>query len=586
MESLRIWGRRITDKDERRNYLAAEGPKLVALVLFACVNIALFIEAVHRYTVILAAANKSSTWILIARGFGQLLNFNCALICVPVMRTFLSWIRTWRFSVHLPLDKNIVFHRYIAYWIAVCAVAHGMAHYFNYVCCYDSIYGAVSPIAAAWQNKFGITGNIIALASLILYSAAEKRYRISKNFTVFWSTHHLFLVFFVLLLVHGRNFWKWFIGPGALYLLERLLRVIRGNSLTAVRSVHQLNAQVIVIELDKKGFNYLAGQYCFINCPFLSTHEWHPFTISSAPHEPHVTFHIRCVGDWTNSLADFLNPGKRSTLRIDKPISPDGKTHLIRVDGPFGTPAEHVFDYEYVMLVAAGIGVTPYASILKHIAHKKGDKIKKVFFFWTNRDSGSFEWFSDLLNELETSNPAFFEIHTYMTGELKVDDIRTIVFSSEEYVAKQKTIDVVQEPGHNVTVVARAIENYHARSSDEINLQEDDTIIIDSRDASGWWSGKNKRTGAKGLFPSEYVMLIDKVTQLKNNPNRHFGRPFWKDIFNSVKKDVNEKFPGSPKYNVGVFFCGPQILSKELYKFCVSSSKEGNVKFTYHKENF
>lgn len=42
----------------------------------------------------------------------------------------------------------------------------------------------------------------------------------------------------------------------------------------------------------------------------------------------------------------------------------------IEVDGPFGTASEDVFQYEVAMLVGAGIGVTPFASILKSIWYK------------------------------------------------------------------------------------------------------------------------------------------------------------------------------------------------------------------------
>lgn len=42
----------------------------------------------------------------------------------------------------------------------------------------------------------------------------------------------------------------------------------------------------------------------------------------------------------------------------------------IEVDGPFGTVSEDVFQYEVAMLVGAGIGVTPFASILKSIWYK------------------------------------------------------------------------------------------------------------------------------------------------------------------------------------------------------------------------
>ena len=53
------------------------------------------------------------------------------------------------------------------------------------------------------------------------------------------------------------------------------------------------------------------------------------------------------------------------------------------------------------MLVGSGIGVTPFASILKNVRYSlesKGETvIQKVYFFWISRDKNAFEWFSDLL---------------------------------------------------------------------------------------------------------------------------------------------------------------------------------------------
>ena len=49
------------------------------------------------------------------------------------------------------------------------------------------------------------------------------------------------------------------------------------------------------------------------------------------------------------------------------------------IDGPFGTASEDVFGYEVVMLVGAGIGVTPFASILKSVWYKHIQKNQDVF---------------------------------------------------------------------------------------------------------------------------------------------------------------------------------------------------------------
>lgn len=80
---------------------------------------------------------------------------------------------------------------------------------------------------------------------------------------------------------------------------------------------------------------------------------------------------------------------------------------VVRIDGPYGAPAEDVFNCEVAVLVGAGIGVTPFASILKHIWYrqKRGNlgSLCRVEFFWVCRDAPSFGWFQSLLQEVEAA---------------------------------------------------------------------------------------------------------------------------------------------------------------------------------------
>lgn len=52
-------------------------------------------------------------------------------------------------------------------------------------------------------------------------------------------------------------------------------------------------------------------------------------------------------------------------------------------------------------------GVTPFASILKHIWYrqKRGTigALRRVEFFWVCRDAPSFGWFQSLLQEVESA---------------------------------------------------------------------------------------------------------------------------------------------------------------------------------------
>ncbi len=45
-------------------------------------------------------------------------------------------------------------------------------------------------------------------------------------------------------------------------------------------------------------------------------------------------------------------------------------------------------------------------------------------------------------------------------------------------------------------------------------------------------------------------------------------------------------FHRHPKSTVGVFFCGPSVMSKLLYEQCRKHSNEAFTVFKYHKENF
>lgn len=47
-----------------------------------------------------------------------------------------------------------------------------------------------------------------------------------------------------------------------------------------------------------------------------------------------------------------------------RPVFPD-----LRLDGPFGSPAQDYYRYKVVVLIGTGIGLTPYASILRELLH-------------------------------------------------------------------------------------------------------------------------------------------------------------------------------------------------------------------------
>ncbi|KAJ1679527.1 hypothetical protein EV182_001871 [Spiromyces aspiralis] len=97
------------------------------------------------------------------------------------------------------------------------------------------------------------------------------------------------------------------------------------------------------------------------------------------------------------------------------------------VDGPYGAPAEHIFEYEVAIMIGAGIGVTPFVSVLRSIRWRHRNcpnrlGLRKVYFIWVCRDMRSFEWFKDLLISLEQDGLSdLIQFRTYFTGQLPAD---------------------------------------------------------------------------------------------------------------------------------------------------------------------
>lgn len=61
-------------------------------------------------------------------------------------------------------------------------------------------------------------------------------------------------------------------------------------------------------------FEYKSGQWVRIACLVLGTDEYHPFTLTSAPHEDRLSLHIRAVGPWTTKLRETYSPEVISEL--------------------------------------------------------------------------------------------------------------------------------------------------------------------------------------------------------------------------------------------------------------------------------
>ncbi|CAD6445514.1 9841d052-7d7d-4c37-b1a4-d768b1be15bb [Sclerotinia trifoliorum] len=511
----------------------------------------------------LAGLNTLTFSVWISRGAGLALSVDVAMILLPMCRNILRYVRPK--IKFLPLDESQWFHRQVAYSLLFWTIFHVAAHYVNFFNVEKTQIRPVSAIQIHYTEAGGITGHIMLLCMMLMYTTAHAKIR-QQSFETFWYTHHLFIPFLLAMYTHatgcfvrdtaepfspfdGKNFWghclgyegwRWELWGGGLYFIERVYREIRSRRETQIVRVVRHPYDAMEIQFRKPSMKYKAGQWLFLNVPSVSREQWHPFTITSCPFDPYISIHIRQVGDFTRTLGDALGAGAAQAKLYDG-VDPNGmyevalengqKMPEIRIDGPYGAPAEDVFENEVAVLIGTGIGVTPWASILKNIWHLRHgtnppERLRRVEFIWVCKDTTSFEWFQVLLSSLEAQSQEaaaqqggdsqeFLRIHTYLTQKLDIDTAQNIVLNS---------------------------------------------------------------VGAD----------VDPLTELKSRTN--FGRPDFLKLFEGMRDGIMDKtylsgLEGDFKTNIGVYFCGPNIAARSIKKACKQATTR-DVNFSFWKEHF
>lgn len=186
----------------------------------------------------------------------------------------------------------------------------------------------------------GLTGIFMVTLMIVAFLLATHWFRRSlvklpwplhhlHGFNVFWYSHHLFIIVYALLMVHStllllrnpwweRSTWMYIAVPLILYAGERFLRLYRTNSIQVdVAKVGVYTGNVLAIHITKPaGFKYKSGMYLFLQCPQISSFEWHPFSITSAPNDPFLSVHIRTLGDWTSELRRIFSEANGGRERL------------------------------------------------------------------------------------------------------------------------------------------------------------------------------------------------------------------------------------------------------------------------------
>ncbi|CAK5264030.1 unnamed protein product [Mycena citricolor] len=471
-------------------WLINEGHHKIFFAVFIVLHLVALILASIHYSLkdnLFGARAEFGPTFVIARAAAVLLHIDVIFILLPICRNFVSVLRRTPLGTVIPFDENLTLHKATGWSIFIWSLVHTLAHIVNL---YRLTRADTSLKTIGARVAFFLYANVIigplwtgwlmwvCLGVMVWYAMEKRRRQANGGFEKFWYTHHLFIPFFLLWQFHGMFcmikpdrppycsfntigvFWRYWIVGGLIWIYERVLREVRSRHSTHLSKIIQHPSNVMELQIKKEKTTTRAGQYIFINCPEVSYWQWHPFTLTSAPQEDYISVHVRVEGDWTTAMAeavgcDFPKKGAKGASESKVVPPPMGRAlPRVMVDGPFGTCSEEFLNYETVLLVGAGIGVTPFASILKAIWYRmnsiggaKPTRLSKVYFTWVIRDFGTAEWFHSLLQAIETQDTQNrIEINIYLTQKIKEDDMNNIIV--HDVGAEKDAITSLRAPTH------------------------------------------------------------------------------------------------------------------------------------------
>ncbi|KAG1939411.1 dual oxidase [Pimephales promelas] len=421
---------------------------IICVVIMYGITAGLALERCYYYGLQAHATGipeASMVGVLVSRGSAAAISFLFPYMLLSVCRNLITVCRETFLNRYIPFDAAIDLHRHMAVTAVILSVVHSLGHVVNfYVFCISdlSILACLFPrvfsnngseLPLKWTYWFfktvpGLTGVLLLLIFAFMYVFASHHFR-RISFRGFWITHHLYVLVYILMVIHGSyallqqpRFHIYLIPPGLLFLLDKLISLNRKKVEIPVVKAELLPSDVTYLEFKRpQGFVYRSGHWVRIACLALGTDEYHPFTLTSAPHEETLSLHIRAVGPWTSKLREAYTPENLQEL---------GGYPKLYLDGPFGEGHQEWTDYEVSVLVGAGIGVTPFASILKDLVFKSSVKVKfqckKVYFIWVTRTQRQFEWVSDIIREVEDMDgQELVSVHIYITQLAEKFDLRT-----------------------------------------------------------------------------------------------------------------------------------------------------------------
>ncbi|KAL7482988.1 hypothetical protein ACHAW6_008629 [Cyclotella cf. meneghiniana] len=296
------------------------------------------------------------------------------------MRGTMAFLSKTPISVYLIQDTHNL-HIAAGWYILFDSLIHTLCHCLRWLDQGNLRLLWETPLGS---NPSGRTG-VFVLASTLIIVLPMTVIKKCINYEIRKYSHYFFWVFCICMAMHAP-FWAW---PNAgwcrivfpmlmiMYLLDatyvKFFMTERINTVTyrVVDSGVELSMPVS----SRFQKNLPSGGYGYVMFPWVSRNQWHAFSLYENPLDGSIRHAFMAIlGDWTKEVHRLTNEAETA-----RPLW---------ISGPFPSPYSNALNFDNMICVASGIGITPAMSAID--AYKE---YRQVNLVWACRDASMLVFF-------------------------------------------------------------------------------------------------------------------------------------------------------------------------------------------------
>mmetsp|Transcript_33416 Transcript_33416/g.67439 ORF Transcript_33416/g.67439 Transcript_33416/m.67439 type:complete len:793 (-) Transcript_33416:247-2625(-) len=365
---------------------------------------------------------------------GQMAMIALSFFLVPVARhSVLLDLMGWQ------QEKAIRIHIWSGRMCILGVSFHGLGHMLRWYVINEKVIYMLLPETGCWRyhneeyettkctscNCYDLFRNftgLVAFVSLLVIGFSSLCYIRRARYKTFYTLHLILGPASLLFSILHWNRMVLFICPSMLYyvattvpVLVRLFRsrtnengikIVSATELsnpTSTGFTRMRSCVCLTFEVDDEAARqFSAGKYLKLSVPAISRIS-HPFTVNKGVgtkgrNQMQIIF--RVTGPFTRALADMLlTPRQTNSSKGSTILAP-----LAVMDGFYGQKnlAEKVCSHDVAVIVAGGVGITPYLSLLSELCSIRqrtaeaslGDiqQIREIQFHWICRDEALMDY--------------------------------------------------------------------------------------------------------------------------------------------------------------------------------------------------